>query len=259
MSKFFSVIKILLSILIVFYLIVFLLEKIISKNKQKKDRNNKFYNCDKIEDKGEIKVIEELKKCCKDHQIVINNLIIKGAINTTQIDHIVINPRGIFVFETKNLSGIIYGDTTSEYWTQTSFDNDKKSIRNPIIQNENHVRNIKKIINDYDIYSYVILIKYRTNNVSLDNVISLDDLYDVINNKPNVLTKEEMQNICNTLLDNRVNISNKKHTENLKKYNERLENNICPRCGSKLILHNINNEITYRCSNHTNCNYIYKK
>lgn len=258
MSTFISIIKILLIILIICSLIVFLLEKIIS-NKNKKKNINKFYIYEGIEDKGEIKVIEELKKCCKDHQIVINNLIIKGVISTTQIDHIVINPRGIFVFETKNLLGKLYGDTTSEHWTQISLDNDEKSIRNPIIQNENHVKNIKKIIKDYDIYSYVILVKYDSNNIFLDNVISLDDLYKTINNKPNILTKEEMQNICNILLDNRVTISNEEHTNNVKKFNKMITDNICPKCGCKLILHNINNEITYRCSNHINCNYTYKK
>lgn len=37
---------------------------------------------------------------------------------TTQIDHVVVSPFGIFVIETKNYAGWIFGDETSRYWTQ---------------------------------------------------------------------------------------------------------------------------------------------
>ena len=40
---------------------------------------------------------------------------------TTQIDHVVVSPFGIFVIETKNYGGWIFGDEDSRYWTQTIY------------------------------------------------------------------------------------------------------------------------------------------
>ena len=36
---------------------------------------------------------------------------------TTQIDHLVISVYGVFVIETKNMSGWIYGDSKDAKWT----------------------------------------------------------------------------------------------------------------------------------------------
>jgi restriction system protein len=40
----------------------------------------------------------------------INNVTISTANGTTQIDHIIVSKYGIFVVETKNIKGWIYGD-----------------------------------------------------------------------------------------------------------------------------------------------------
>ena len=50
---------------------------------------------------------------------VINNLIVADENgHTSQIDHIVINRGGIYVIETKNYSGRIYGQENQQEWTQ---------------------------------------------------------------------------------------------------------------------------------------------
>lgn len=45
-----------------------------------------------------------MKQCPKCQQYVINDLIVENDGKTSQIDHIVINPRGVFVIETKGCS-----------------------------------------------------------------------------------------------------------------------------------------------------------
>ena len=57
---------------------------------------------------------------------------------TTQIDHVVVSPFGIFVIETKNMKGWIFGDVHSRQWSQIIF---KKTYRfqNPLHQNFLHV------------------------------------------------------------------------------------------------------------------------
>jgi hypothetical protein len=58
---------------------------------------------------------------------------------TTQIDHVVVSPFGIFVIETKNYGGWIFGDEDSRYWTQTIYGK-KSRFQNPLHQNALHVR-----------------------------------------------------------------------------------------------------------------------
>lgn len=59
---------------------------------------------------GETRVKWIIKKTKIGVRYVINNLVIKTDDNKTcQIDHILINSNGIFVIETKNYSGRIYG------------------------------------------------------------------------------------------------------------------------------------------------------
>ncbi len=58
---------------------------------------------------------------------------------TTQIDHVVVSPFGIFVIETKNYAGWIFGDETSRNWTQVIYGR-KNRFQNPLHQNALHVR-----------------------------------------------------------------------------------------------------------------------
>jgi len=51
----------------------------------------------------------------------IDNAIIPSQNGTTQIDHVVLSVFGIFVIETKNLKGWIFGSPESDKWTQNIF------------------------------------------------------------------------------------------------------------------------------------------
>jgi len=72
---------------------------------------------------------------------VFNDLIFPrpDGKGTTQIDHVVVSPFGIFVIETKNYAGWIFGDESSRYWTQVIYGR-KSRFQNPLHQNALHVR-----------------------------------------------------------------------------------------------------------------------
>jgi hypothetical protein len=53
-----------------------------------------------------------------DKKYVINNLMIVNDGKSCQIDHVLISRTGIFVVETKNYSGRIYGSEDQKEWTQ---------------------------------------------------------------------------------------------------------------------------------------------
>ena len=76
---------------------------------------------------------------------VINDLMVRTDRGTTQIDHVVISPHGIFVIETKAYDGWIYGSETDTYWTQVVHRR-KKRFYNPLRQNYGHVQALKTIL-----------------------------------------------------------------------------------------------------------------
>ncbi|MDE7179652.1 MAG: NERD domain-containing protein [Muribaculaceae bacterium] len=97
---------------------------------------------------GEHFVSRELKKLKKSDYITLNDLLLPTAGgNTSQIDHVVVSSRGIFVIETKNLAGRIYGSENSHYWQQRMADQ-SRTIYNPLIQNEAHIRVLRRILKD---------------------------------------------------------------------------------------------------------------
>jgi len=57
---------------------------------------------------------------------------------STQIDHVVISPFGIFVIETKNYRGWIFGSEKQAQWTQQIYRR-KERLQNPLHQNKLHV------------------------------------------------------------------------------------------------------------------------
>lgn len=68
---------------------------------------------------GEFKVKMIIGKNKKGYRYVINDLRIRSNDGkTSQIDHVVIQANGVFVIETKNYSGKIYGDAQQREWTQ---------------------------------------------------------------------------------------------------------------------------------------------
>lgn len=58
---------------------------------------------------------------------------------TTQIDHVVVSPFGIFVIETKNYRGWIFGGEKQRQWTQQIYRR-KEKFQNPLHQNLLHIR-----------------------------------------------------------------------------------------------------------------------
>ena len=76
---------------------------------------------------------------------VLDNIIIPDQVTdpnkkyTTQIDHVVVSPYGIFVIETKNYSGRVYGEEKSQQWAQTFKAKEGQFFYNPVKQNWGHI------------------------------------------------------------------------------------------------------------------------
>ena len=57
----------------------------------------------------------------KNQYHLIKNVTLPTEDGTTQIDHIIVSVFGVFVVETKNMKGWIYGGQNKKTWTQISY------------------------------------------------------------------------------------------------------------------------------------------
>ena len=97
---------------------------------------------------GEIAVAAHVKLYLKEHYILLNDLTLPDAEGgTTQIDHILLSPFGIFVIETKNYKGWIFGGERQKQWTQKIYQKSFK-FQNPIHQNYKHMKVLEQILSD---------------------------------------------------------------------------------------------------------------
>lgn len=100
--------------------------------------------------RGEKMVAKELGRLKKKDYIVINDLMIPASNGrTSQIDHVVVSTRGIFVIETKNHAGRISGGEHAQYWQQ-HLSSQSRGFYNPILQNRSHLRAIRKLLPKMD-------------------------------------------------------------------------------------------------------------
>jgi restriction system protein len=107
---------------------------------------------------GEFLVNKAFKKYLDpDTYFVLHNVTLPTEDGSTQIDHIVVSRFGIFVVETKNMSGWIFGSADNRKWTQ-SFHRRKFTFQNPLRQNFKHLKAVSVLtdIPDSKIHSLVI-------------------------------------------------------------------------------------------------------
>jgi hypothetical protein len=109
---------------------------------------------------GEEKVAVLLKLLPKEY-VVLNNLIISNGKSTAQIDHVVVSPYGIFVIETKNYKGWIYGKDYYKQWTQNIFGR-KYEFYNTVKQNETHIKALRKLLYQFGSIPYISIIAFSS-------------------------------------------------------------------------------------------------
>ena len=95
---------------------------------------------------GEAQVSVLIKKHLNDSDYnLIENVTIPGKDGTTQIDHIVLSPFGIFAIEVKNMKGWIFGSKNQKNWTQ-KFPNKSFQFQNPLHQNYRHLKTLSAVV-----------------------------------------------------------------------------------------------------------------
>lgn len=209
-------------------------------------------------------------------KILRNVYIPKDNGETSEIDVVYITQKGIFVIESKNFSGWIFGDDKSAYWTESLPNGKKNRFYSPVKQNETHMRWLGKYLESLNyksvpLFSLIVFserceLKKMTIEREDVRVIKRDRLYanirDMWDKLGDSVSLEDVESITSELkkLTNQpksvkqahINDINKKYsktekaseTKSAKKKDIIEEKTVeteerkftCPKCGGELIL-----------------------
>ena len=75
----------------------------------------------------------------------LHNVTLPTHDGSTQIDHLIFSPYGLFVLETKNYRGWIFGTEKQREWTQQIFKKRSK-FQNPLRQNYKHTQTLQSLL-----------------------------------------------------------------------------------------------------------------
>ncbi|MCS3902664.1 hypothetical protein J2T55_000668 [Methylohalomonas lacus] len=172
----------------------------------------------------------------------MHNVTLRTPDGTTQIDHIFISSFGIFVLETKNMQGWIFGSANQRQWTQKIY---KQSFRfqNPLQQNYKHIKAVESALEvpPETIHSVVIFVGGSTFKTEMPaSVTSGARFVSYIKSfRERVFSEPEVQRLVKQLGSRRLepgSVLHRTHIRRLKARSRPDAYRLCPKCGSPLVL-----------------------
>lgn len=205
---------------------------------------------------------------------VLQNLYIpKGNGSTAEIDAVLICTKGIYVFESKNFAGYIFGNEKQREWTVTLLagnKTEKYKFYNPIWQNNTHIKYLKRYLHtSIPVYSVIVFsdrgeLKNVPEETGSAVILQTKDLERYLNllqlRSADVLTADEAYDIFLKLLPHII-VSEEEQKEHVTRINAQHGNPVvCPWCGGKLVVRTAKKGANagkqfYGCSNYPKCRY----
>ncbi|MFQ1997618.1 NERD domain-containing protein [Aeromonas sp. 600886] len=214
---------------------------------------------------------------------------------TTQIDHVIISRFGLFVIETKNIKGWIFGNPAHKSWTQQLYRR-RHTFQNPLRQNYLHLMTLKSLLGlaDHQLHSIIYFIGDCTFKTPMpDNVMNRGLIRYIKSKTTQVLTSAEVTRVIDTIQRGRLAANwqtHKQHVAQLKARHSEVPrthlsvatmpvvnqvvnaaptitesltqaNPLCPRCGNPMVLRtakrgdNRGNRF-WGCSGYPKCRFI---
>lgn len=239
------------------------------------------YNSPKYKGKEGEKWVHNILMALPNEYYVMDDVVLNTVRGTTQIDHIVISKYGVFVIETKNYRGNIYGNDDSKKWNQNIVTDvtyrkkwwktytyvTKHQFYNPVKQCLSHMYEVKKSLKEWP-YLKIVPIVVFTGGADLSNIHSKNHvIYDndllvtIYSYKTIFLSNTDMQKIVErlTLLNVREYVDDTTHVKNIREAKmakiNKVSLGICPICGGNLVERRGNYGCFLGCSNYPNCTF----
>ncbi|WP_268809577.1 nuclease-related domain-containing protein [Vibrio parahaemolyticus] len=192
---------------------------------------------------GEFLVNRLLSKLPESDYTLIKDVTLPTSDGTTQVDHIVVSKYGIFVVETKNMKGWIFGSARQKQWTQKIYRHSSK-FQNPLHQNYKHIKALETLLgcSEEHLHSVIVFIGDSTFKTEMpSNVTYARGSIRYIQQFNEVVFSDNdyarLTESINRLKLKRGVITDLKHRKHVKEVvASKVSSNECPRCGSEMVL-----------------------
>lgn len=195
-----------------------------------------------------------------------HNLIIPSSNGTAQIDHLIISPFGLFVIETKNKKGWIFGSEDGAKWTQVIYSR-KYKFQNPLRQAFRQKKVLAEFLGVDD--SRIKTIIYFNGNCSfrtrMPRNVRTYGLGRYIKTYKELLFNEAELQLLYFKLKSFQKTSTLKKRDHLRSLRQRHRSKeTCPRCGSALVVRMVKSGPRagtefYGCKSYPKCRYSRNK
>jgi len=226
---------------------------------------------------------------------LLKNVTLPTPQGTTQIDHVIVSRFGLFVIETKNIKGWIFGNPAHKSWTQQLYRR-RHTFQNPLRQNYLHLMTLKSLLGlaDHQLHSIIYFIGDCTFKSPMpDNVMNRGLIRYIKGKTTPVLTPAEVTRVIDTIQQGRLAANWQTHKQHVAQLKTRhsdaphpplsvaampvvnqvvnaaptitesltKQNPLCPRCGNQMVLRtakrgdNKGNRF-WGCSGYPKCRFI---
>lgn len=164
-------------------------------------------------------------KLDKDVYHRLNNITLPLANGgSTQIDHVIVSVYGIFVIETKNYKGWIFGNETQRQWTQAFANGRKFKFQNPLRQNYLHIKTLSDLLGlklsyFHSMIAFIGECELKTRDELPEHVLTSGMVSYIKKKQDKILNEEEVKSIVEQIESNRFSKSwrtNRQHKAYLK-------------------------------------------
>lgn len=182
----------------------------------------------------------------KEQYHLIKNVTLPTEDGTTQIDHIIVSKFGVFVVETKNMKGLIFGSPNQKIWTQKIYTHSSK-FQNPLHQNYKHTKTLESLLglSDSQLFSVIVFVGDSEFKTAMpENVTHGKGYIRFIKSKNTpVLTDSQEKDVIAKIKTGRLTPSfktNREHVTHIQSIvinKEKTQN--CPKCNGAMVLRNV--------------------
>lgn len=230
---------------------------------------------------GEQRIRKLLDGLGEEYTVFNDVYVPKKSGELTQVDHVLLSPYGIFVIETKNYTGWIFGQEQQKNWTQTIY-NKKSRFYNPVMQNNTHLKALQHHLNmDVPMHSIVVFSNAATfkfkepfrqahviQNKQLKRTIQQYNTQQISEEQLNYIS-QRLQSLLPKTKQQQSKIK-KQHVQHVKQMaNPRKKTaaramsrpvsttstEMCPKCGADLVLRNGKQGSFYGCKGFPKCRF----
>ncbi len=173
---------------------------------------------------------------------LIKNVTLPTEDGTTQIDHIIVCRYGVFVVETKNMKGWIFGNAKQRQWTQKIYRHSQK-FQNPLHQNYKHAKTLQSLLalDDEQVFSLIVFVGDSTFKTEMPKNVTQGGGYIrfIKSQTEQRLSEAEVQDVVEKIESGRLAATfrtHRAHTAHVKDIVARKEGEPrCPKCQGEMV------------------------